>query len=175
MWNRIYAGVLVIAAVVTLFTHWYAESWLSSIAGPAAVIPAFWSHAYVSLAALLISFAVLLVVAGVSFWMTRSAWQMWASLAFFVIAAGYRYFWIFPKYTAYLDSNGMIDSGLLSPTFTGLMAIVGAGIIVYTMNLVMQRMYSGIFPERPTVEDIEPPADIVDEDENVVRRGHDDI
>ncbi len=159
MWNRIYLGVLLLAVLITGSLHWYALSWLGSIAGPQSVIPQYWTFSSLGLSALVIISLILLLIGAISFWTVRSSWQLWTTLAFFVLFTGLRYFYIYPHYALYLEANRMTDSGMISATATGLVLIIFGVAVVFITNFVLQRMYDKMYPVPvPTVES-DGPAD----------------
>ncbi len=85
MWSKIYLGVLTIGVVAMAFFSFYSWSWLQSIGDPQRAWESFNYDKRAGVYVLIASTGLLLLIANIVLWITRSAWAMWASFIYFAV------------------------------------------------------------------------------------------
>ena len=85
MLSKIYLGVLAIAIAVMAFFTYYAWSWLQSIGDPQGAWESFNYNKRTGVYVLIASTGLLLLIANIVLWMSRSAWAMWTSYIYFTV------------------------------------------------------------------------------------------
>ena len=85
MWSKIYLVVLAIAVIVMAFFTYYSWSWLQSISDPQGAWESFNYNKRTGVYMLVASTGLLLLIANVVLWVSRSAWAMWTSYIYFTV------------------------------------------------------------------------------------------
>ena len=85
MLSKIYLGALTLAVLVVAFFTYYAWSWLQSIGDPQGAWESFNYDKRAGVYVLIASTGLLLLIANIVLWMSRSAWAMWISYIYFTV------------------------------------------------------------------------------------------
>jgi hypothetical protein len=151
MWNKIFFAVLIVAVVAMSFFTFYAYSWLQSIGNPATALAGYQYYANLGTVFIWISTAVLLALANVVLWISRRAWALWVTFAYFAVFVILRSFWL--EKAAYNFQNS--DSFFFTP-IVGVVLIIVAGAIVFINQFLNLRLHEKMYPPPPeTPENIE--------------------
>lgn len=156
MWNKIYLVALAIAVLMMGVLTYFSYSWLQSVTKPTDVVASFEYYSNFSWTFLFISSVVLLIVANVLLWLSRRAWALWTTLAYFSIFILLQTWWLNGAFLSYQKTNNLTEStfSFLGLGGTALCIIVAIGIF-FDQFLVLRmrdRMYGAATAaaEKPT-------------------------
>lgn len=181
MWNKIYAASLVGASIVMILLSYFAYDWLHSIGSPRTALGQYAFYSAASWTFLWVSAAALLAIANVILWSFRSAWAMWATLAYFIVFLALRLFWLDRAAASFLTENRLSDGGpAIGGFFAAVLAILAAAIVYFNQFLVLrmnERMYAapgGDLSAAASIDETRPQAELDRNDEEKGRAGSDE-
>jgi hypothetical protein len=153
MWNKIYLGLLLAAfAVMCVMTFW-CYNWLGSVDKPETVAANLMNSQSVYRTTLLISSAVLMIVANVLLWTKRSAWALWTTFIFFAAFIILQTWWLNGLSNNYLTANKM-EAGFVGMGIVGIVLCIITAIGVFFNQFIVFRMRDKMFADKDLVAEI---------------------
>jgi hypothetical protein len=153
MWNKIYPLLLVVSVVVMGVVAYLAYSQLQGIGfAPAKIVASFDTYASAYWGFLAISFLVLLAVGNVILWLFRNSWALWTSLAFFVVFALLKSFWLDKVLFDYEVANSLPASSTFSSYFVAILMCAAVAAIVFFNHFLALRMRDKIHGEPALID-----------------------
>ena len=150
MWNKIFFAVLAAAIVVMSFFTFYAYSWLGSIGAPKDAAAGYDFYAGLSSTALVISTAVLLIIANVILWLSRRGWALWTTFGYFAFFIIVRFFWLEKASFDFRKATALTDGTYFFTAFIGAAIIIVGGAIVFFNQFFNLRLSEKMYPPKET-------------------------
>jgi len=149
MWKKIYLLAFGFFVAISAFLSWYAWSWLQSIGSPIDALVNYSYFAGIGWTFVLLSSAILLVAANVILWTTRNSWALWITLAYFCVFTLIRYFLLERVAHSFATDARITDFGSTWSPVIGVGISIAAAAVVFIDQLVVTRMNTAIFPDKP--------------------------
>jgi hypothetical protein len=163
MWNKVYAGILLLAIVLISGSSLYAYSWLSSIGDPRSALANYGFFAGLATMALWCASLVLLAIGNVILWTSRNAWALWTTFVFFAVFTIVDYFVLSPAAFAFKKSNGLWQGEFSLSYFVGAGIVIVVGVLVFMNQYVNVRlnrkMYAVEEVAAETADEVETPTE----------------
>lgn len=161
MWNKVYFGVLSVAAIVMVFFNYYAFSWLQSIGKPDAAVAGYEYHAGLAWTVLWISVVILMIIGNAVLWATGRSWAVWTSSIFFSAFVAIKYFWLDRMFIDYRSTNGLAEGGFSFAPLLAVILIVVMAAIAFFDQFIIVKLRSKTYGEPTAVS--EQPAETTPE------------
>lgn len=158
----IYVALLSVAFVITVFFCFYAYSWLGSIGNPLNAQAGFEYHISLAWYVIWFSAAVLLVLANILLWQTRSSWAMWTTFTYFALFIILRYFVLENAFFSFQQTNNLIDRNFSFSPLLGVVFVFLGAVIVYFNQFLSLRLRDKIFAKEIPEKDL-PEKDLSEE------------
>lgn len=155
MFNKAYLVAIAVFLLVMSVLTYISCSWLGSITDPVDVVENYKYYSNLSWYFLLISSAILLVLANVILWNTRKSWAFWTSLLYFFIFIVLKTFWLDKSFYEYKNQEGFSLSPLL-----GVILFIIVAIFVFFNQLLVLRMHDKMYPNESAIEPL--PEDLAE-------------
>lgn len=141
MINKIFLGLVAVAAAASGTIFYYAYSWLGSIGNPEIASKGYVSSSTLGWTLLWISFLVLAVVALISLWQSKSKWPLWITFVYFAVFSSLLML-NDSSFSNFMETNSLeTEYTLLNPLIIAvLLVVLLVGVLAAQMLLVNVRV-----------------------------------
>lgn len=153
MWNKIYLGLLVFAIVAMCGMTYWCYNWLGSVDRPETVAANLINSQNIYRTTLLISSAILMLIANILLWTKRSAWALWVTFIFFSTFIILQTWWLNSLTNNYLVAN-KLESGFVGMGILGIVLCIITAIGVFFNQFIVFRMRDKMFADKEVVAEI---------------------
>jgi len=167
MWNKIYPLLLVVSVIIMGAVAYLAYSQLQGIGfAPAKIVASFDTYSSAYWGFLVILFLVLLAVGNVILWLFRNSWALWTSLAFFIVFALLKSFWLDKVLFDYEVANSLPASSTFFSYFVVILMCAAVAAVVFFNHFLVLRMRDKIHGE-PTLTGNQTESVLIEKTETV--------
>jgi hypothetical protein len=153
MWNKIFVGLFAVAFIAMCAMTFWCYQWLGSVDKPETVAVNLMQSQSVYRTALLISSAILMIVANVHLWTKRSSWALWTTFVFFAMFIMLQTWWLDDLSNKYLTANGM-QAGIAAMGVVGIILCIITAVGVFFNQFIVFRMRDKMFANNEATAEI---------------------